>query len=120
MCGKGKAKFAFEWHVYEIKWDWGSGDWKRIFCFIYFFAFCGCSEYGQSKTAFVTFKDAKALEIALLLSVCIPYLELILLSFFFNKLPCLLISCLVHVFQLLHIEKSAYLVGLFDFIYVAE
>lgn len=26
MCGKGKATFAFEWHVYEIKWDWGSGD----------------------------------------------------------------------------------------------
>lgn len=29
----------------------------------------GCSEAGQSKTAFVTFKDPKALEIALLLSV---------------------------------------------------
>ena len=28
-----------------------------------------CSESAQSKTAFVTFKDAKALEIALLLSV---------------------------------------------------
>lgn len=28
-----------------------------------------CSEYGKSKTAFVTFKDPRALEIALLLSV---------------------------------------------------
>lgn len=31
--------------------------------------YVGCSESGKSKTAFVTFKDPKALEIALLLSV---------------------------------------------------
>ena len=37
---------------------WKTGSW--VF---------GCSDNGQSKTAFVTFKDPKALEIALLLSV---------------------------------------------------
>lgn len=39
-----------------------------MFCFVF-----GCSESGQSKSAFVTFKDPKALEIALLLSVFPQY-----------------------------------------------
>lgn len=38
--------------------------------------FACCREYGKPKTAFVTFKDPRALEIALLLSV---------ISLFFSK-----------------------------------
>jgi hypothetical protein len=44
----------------------------------------GCSDHGQSKTAFVTFKDPKALEIALLLSVGSLVFLLLLLLLFLN------------------------------------
>lgn len=47
--------------------DFALGSKVNVYiCNVYF---SGCSEPGQSKTAFVTFKDPKALEIALLLSV---------------------------------------------------
>jgi len=40
-----------------------------------------CSVLGKSKTAFVTFKDPKALEIALLLSVCLFYFVSLLVCY---------------------------------------
>lgn len=52
-----------------------------LFLIIQLVSILGCSGSGEIKTAFVTFKDPKALEIALLLSVCHHFVSLFSHSF---------------------------------------